>query len=338
MFQSILKELLESRSNDSLFHHFEWDRIKNKSHIKTQLIGYSEEKKELWAFKTGNGAKKISLIAGCHSDEPVGPEMLKRLIYVLSNLNQDIKKLLSQYTFYICPHLNPDGESKNLNWITEWPSFQAYIDNSYRELPGRDIEFGFPDMRIENSTWTKWVKNEGPFHCHISFHGMGYSEGPMLLIEKHWIKKTSLLQEAFKQKTRTSGYLLHDHDRKGDKGFIYIAPGFTTTPEGSAMKKHFLDQKDNNMASKFKLSSMEWIRTLGGDPLCLVTELPLFCIQKKEGRTPGFPTHHITLKQAITTPNFDCSQVVKELEIQPFPIKVALEFQLFILEKALETI
>ena len=69
-------------------------------------------------------------------------------------------------------------------------------------------------------------------------------------------------------------------DRNGEKGFQYIGPGFTTTPEGQAMRAYFKSIGDEQTVSLFRDSSMEFVRKLGGDPLCLVTEIPLFYVVK----------------------------------------------------------
>ncbi len=44
------------------------------------------------------------------------------------------------------------------------------------------------------------------------------------------------------------------------------------------MRQHFLDQGDPATARLFRPSSMETARALGGDPLTLVSEMPLFII------------------------------------------------------------
>ena len=47
-------------------------------------------------------------------------------------------------------------------------------------------------------------------------------------------------------------------------------------PDSKYMRQHFLDQNDPKSAALFRPSSMETIRALGGDPLTLVSEMPLF--------------------------------------------------------------
>ena len=73
-----------------------------------------------------------------------------------------------------------------------------------------------------------------------------------------------------------AGYALHDVERHGEKGFHRLARGFCSRPDSRAMRRHFLDLGDSETAARFRPSSMEAIRALGGDPLTLVTEMPLF--------------------------------------------------------------
>jgi len=117
------------------------------SHLK---LGQSEEGRDIDAFVLGNGSTVVSLIAGAHSDEPVGPEMLRTFIFQTLKEKQQFSQLFSEYKFVIIPHINPDGEAKNQAWIKKWPDPVTYLKHVFRELPGRDLEFGFPEMRREN--------------------------------------------------------------------------------------------------------------------------------------------------------------------------------------------
>jgi hypothetical protein len=74
------------------------------------------------------------------------------------------------------------------------------------------------------------------------------------------------------------GYQILDLDRDGDKGFRRIDVGFSTRPDSRAMADHFRQRGDENTASKFRPSSMEFVRSLGRDPLTLVSEMPLFLV------------------------------------------------------------
>ena len=101
-------------------------------------IGKSEGGRQILAATLGSGPKRVSLIAGCHSDEPVGPETLRALVSELSG--NPAHRWLSRFTFFIGPHVNPDGEEKNRAWVDRWPDPAAYLQHAFREPPGRDLE------------------------------------------------------------------------------------------------------------------------------------------------------------------------------------------------------
>ena len=115
-----------------------------------QELGSSEEGRPIVAAVLGNGPKTVCLVAGAHSDEPVGPEMLRTFIFQTLAQKERFTNLFSEFRFIIVPHINPDGEAKNQPWIKKWPNVEDYLRHAFRELPGRDLEFGYPDMRKEN--------------------------------------------------------------------------------------------------------------------------------------------------------------------------------------------
>src|SRR6187549_1089565 len=78
-------------------------------------IGRSREGREILGGLFGLGGLHVSLIGGCHADEPVGPAMLRRLAAFLAALPPD-DSLLTGATWYLVPHVNPDGEARNAAW------------------------------------------------------------------------------------------------------------------------------------------------------------------------------------------------------------------------------
>jgi hypothetical protein len=308
-------------------------------------LGHSEEGRPIDAVILGNGKKHISLIAGAHSDEPVGPETLRTFILQGLAQRKQLRDLWKKYCFFIIPHINPDGEARNREWIRQWPDAGAYLRHAFREPPGRDLEFGYPGMRAENRLVSDFLKAHAPFALHLSLHGMGFSEGAMLLIERRWINQTEALRSRFAGYARKTGLRLHDHDRKGEKGFVYIAPGFTTTPEGRAMQAYFRTLGDEETAGKFQLSSMEYLRTLGGNPLCLVTELPLFVLTKQvKPPLTGVPQAYLKFRGKI--PEIKAKSLagnapddfLEEFQIRPLALNSAVRFQLFVIQLGLDTI
>ncbi len=263
-----------------------------------ETIGYSREGRPLRAFELGHGPMRVSLIGGCHADEPVGPSMLRLLVRYLGGLSSD-HPLLDEWRWLVVPDVNPDGAQRNAPWSDHdlgTPDHRGQPDRAYdpvlyvrhvvREAPGDDIEFGFPrdpsdnQARPENQAVAKFLDSAGPLHLHGTFHGMGLAPGPWFLIEPSWIDRTVEMRNALRQQVRAMKYPLFDVDRRGDKGFRRIDEGFSTRPDSEAMRDHFLALNDHEMASRFRPSSMELVRSLGGDPLTLVSEMPLFLVPR----------------------------------------------------------
>ncbi|HVR75227.1 MAG TPA: M14 family zinc carboxypeptidase [Planctomycetota bacterium] len=249
------------------------------------VIGLSREGRPVRAFRFGRGPVRVSLLAGCHADEPVGPRLLRRLAGHLSSLDPE-DPLLATREWWIVPHANPDGEERNRSWQAGEPGaydLVAYLAGAVRELPGDDMEFGFPrdgsdeDARPENRAVHAWWRSaHGPFHLHVSLHGMAFGGGPWFLIEPAWRDRCGRLKELCAACAALLGWKLHDVERGGEKGFFRIERGFATRPDSTLMAKHFRDQGDEATARFFRPSSMEAVRSLGGDPLTLVSEVPLF--------------------------------------------------------------
>ena len=250
-------------------------------------IGKSREGREIHGFRFGSGAIKISLIAGCHADEPVGPQLLTKLVNRLHELPPDAP-LLAEYQWYIVPHANPDGREINNRW---WRNDQDrvnlldYLRDRVRELPGDDVEFGFPrdskdsGARAENKVIYDWWKSfDTSFHLHASLHGMGFAAGPWYLVEQAWQDKIDFLKTECLRFVHEQGYRPHDIERQGEKGFFRLGQGFCTRPDSQNIRKFFLKQGDEQTAALFYPSSMETMRSFGGDCFTIVSEMPLFLL------------------------------------------------------------
>ncbi len=248
-------------------------------------VGSSREGRPILAFRRGAGRRRISLLGGCHADEPVGPRLLRHFVSYLTSLPHD-DVLLRNYEWWLVPQINPDGEARNRTWYDEHDAvfdLVRYLAGVVREAPGDDIEFGFPRepsddaVRPENrAVYDWWCGARGPFVLHVSLHGMGFAAGPWFLIDAAWRDRSDLLQQSCLAKVTDLGYVPHDVDRRGEKGFVRLGRGFCTRPQSAAMQRHFQTRGDSETAAKFRPNSMETVRALGGDPLTLVTEMPLF--------------------------------------------------------------
>jgi hypothetical protein len=234
--------------------------------------------------RCGKGNRHVSIIAGCHADEPAGPMTAQALPLLL---NVHFPELLERYTFFIVPQINLDGAARNRAWFQNPPDFQAYFSHAVREAPGDDVEFGFakaPAVRPECQAVMDFLAPRAPFRFHCSLHGMPFAEGAWFLICQEWAALTVNLRDGLTELCERMAIPLHDIDRQGDKGFHRIAPGFCTTPHSAGMRKHFLEAGDAETAGRFLPSSMEFVSSLGGAPLCMVSEMPLFLVG---ARVPG---------------------------------------------------
>ncbi len=250
-----------------------------------ECIGLSRELREILAFRIGSGGLRVSLIGGCHADEPTGPLFLRHLCSYLLSLPKD-DLLVRDYEWWVIPHLNPDGEARNEAWCDSshaTSDLVSYLRHSQREAPGDDIEFGFPSSlddvsaRPENRCAHRWWSEaEGVFHCHGSLHSMHLAAGPWFLIEPAWVSRCDKFINNCRDEVLNRGYRLHDVQRNGDKGFHRIAEGFCTRPDSEQMAQYFLSRNDVEMATRFRPSSMESIRSLGGDAFTFVSEMPVF--------------------------------------------------------------
>jgi len=306
-------------------------------------LGPSEEGAMLYGVVLGTGSTTVSLIAGNHADEPVGPETLRS--FLINGLAQREKMApwLRRFQFVVVPHTNPDGEARNWPWVKQWPDPQAYLRHAVREKPGRDLEYGFPDMRPENEHVSAFLREHGPFDLHASLHGMSAGEGAMLLINRPWTFRTQALRDDFVAAAAAEGLPMHDHNRKGEKGFFWIEPGFQTTPRGDAMRTFFRAQDDEGMARRFHDSSMEFVASLGGDPLSLVTELPLYLVRDTDNKGHQ-PERYLELRERLfeirarLERGEDVDDLLAPFDLQPVPLDTAMHLQFRVVELGLRAV
>jgi hypothetical protein len=86
------------------------------------------------------------------------------------------------------------------------------------------------------------------------------------------------------------------------------------------------------MAARFRDSSMEFVRSLGGDPLCLVTEIPLFRVPNS-APTPGVPGAYLRLRERWSEPD-----VMQAFGVTPVSLRLAMSLQLDALALGLDTV
>ncbi|MEL6445266.1 MAG: M14 family zinc carboxypeptidase [Bacteroidota bacterium] len=353
------------RTSEDVFATLEHACTSNPDLATFEVIGTSEKGRPIAGVTMGHGPRTVTLVAGAHADEPVGPETLRT--FVIESLaardwgasDGGFAELFEQFTFKIVPHVNPDAETANQPWVQAWPDLRAFLRHRLREQPGRDIEFGYPVMRAENRAVSRFLFGYAPIALHASLHGMAFSEGALLLIERHWAEafpdRLAVLQRSHLEAAKTlAGLEPHDQDRSGDKGFRYLGPGFWSTPEGTAMQAYFLREGEGETASKFFLSSMELARIAGYDavrkaaPLCLVTELPLWLVRCDPGNPPGVPLNFQAFREVLPSLTAAAQRDVlteEELDgararfgLKPVDLRTAVRLQLHALDLGLAAV
>ncbi len=328
-------------------------------------IGRSREGRKVRGFIFGDGPVRVSLIAGCHSDEPIGPALLRRLArYFMDSGNHP---LLERCEWWIIPHANPDGEVVNHTWERGLAGSVAgatgaaydpvaFFTHMMRELPGEDVEFCFPrdgdddGARPENrGIYDWWRSRSSPFDVHASLHGMAMSAGPFFLLDAAWADRCAPLKARCANEARRLGYTLHDVERQGEKGFHRLERGFGTRPDSEAMREHFLALGDEATADRFRPSSMETVRSLGGDCLTVVSEMPLF-VTPGVGETlgPPDPVRVAWLERrsrwvSVLRLGTDAEVSAVEAEIaasglQPMPIRDQMVLQWTLVEAAIDLV
>ncbi|OLO42423.1 Tat (twin-arginine translocation) pathway signal sequence [Alkalihalophilus pseudofirmus] len=82
-------------------------------------LGYeyseSEQGRDLYVAKIGNGPEKVWIQSRIHGDEPYGTEASLQLLQMyVSNQSPQYRKVLDELTLYIIPMYNPDGSEMNI--------------------------------------------------------------------------------------------------------------------------------------------------------------------------------------------------------------------------------
>lgn len=325
---SVDPALLQFRDNATLDAHLDF-----LPDADVTRIGASREGQDLFGVRVGRGERAVSVIAGSHADEPVGPMTAQALPQIL---RESFPELLERYTFHIVPQMNPDGADRNRAWFSAPLELGGYLEHAVRELPGDDIEFGFgegPDVRPECRAMQDFLAPAAPFVSHTSLHGMAFAEGVWCLIGADWAERAHALMDQVSALSARLDLPEHDVDRKGEKGFNRLRKGFSTTPNSVAMKEFFLERGDEATAALFMPSSMEWVRAQGGDPLCIVSELPLFLVGKQSPtlKYPKNPPLRDDLAKIRAVPPDARAEaldrLVTDYAIRPVPLETQLRMQ-----------
>ncbi|MBX3178082.1 MAG: peptidase M14 [Candidatus Hydrogenedentes bacterium] len=303
--------------------------------IRVFPIGESRDGEPLFGYTAGHGPETVTLTAGCHADEPVGPMTAQALPWLLQEYAPD---LLEKYTFRVVPQMNPDGARRNRIWFADPPDFETYVRDAVREAPGDDIEFGFAGddgARPECRAAMPFLWGAGPVAAHFSLHGMAWAEGAWFLLNPPWAGRAAGLMDALAALCGMRSLPLMEIDRGGEKGFSRVRTGFSTTPNSVAMRAFFLERNDPETAAKFRPSSMEAAMAAGGDPLCMVSELPMFLLDVPASLSdPVLYRFKADLDAARSAGAPDAlRRVAESYRLRPLPLgeQIAMQFAMIVL-------
>jgi predicted deacylase len=145
-------------------HSLQWDqfhsygelvkelkRIEQSSHGKVQLevIGKSNQGRDIYLAKVGTGAKKVMFITQQHGDEPLGTEAALQLLKKLGTSNlPEMENIREEVTLYVIVRANPDGAETLSRY-----NYDPNADSLYGEKgKGYDVNrYHSPSMRPENN-------------------------------------------------------------------------------------------------------------------------------------------------------------------------------------------
>ena len=299
-------------------------------------IGKSREGRSLYGVSIGLGKQTVSIIAGAHADEPTGPVTALLWPWLLET---HFPELLQQFTFHIIPQMNPDGAERNRRWFAAEPDFKTYVSAVLREEPGDDVEFGFgtgKPVRPECRAAMTFLKPHGPYAAHFSLHSMPYNEGVWFLLSPNWQEQATGLMAQLSAYCKAAGFMLHDVDRHGEKGFSRIGPGFSTTPNSTAMRSFFEAQGQPETAAKFHPSSMEFISSPGGDPLCMVSEIPLFLLGNETPNLGNPAYFRFKLELDLAIKENTLKSLITRYDVKSVPLEQQVRLQLGMILLGLE--
>lgn len=305
--------------------------------VQVEVIGASRNGQPIAGYCMGSGPMPVSITAGCHADEPVGPMTAQALPWLV---RQHAPHLLDQFTFRVVPQINPDGADNNRRWFSDSPDFPTYVRHAIREAPGDDVEFGFAaeeDARPECRAAIPFLWEQDKVVAHFSLHGMAWAEGAWYLLCAPWVSRSEPLMGRLTRITETAGLGFHEIDRGGAKGFTRIREGFATTPSSVAMRRFFEGQDDQEMAAKFLPSSMEMALETGDDPLCMVSEIPLFLLDVPPSlEDPVLFRFRDALAEVQATGRNDLAGLMKDFNVRTLPIATHIRLQFAMMVAALE--
>ena len=243
------------------------------------LLGHSREGRPLVALSMGQGSRTLVIKANAHAEEAAGVVTCLRLAQAL--LEQPVgERWREEITFHFIPTANPDGLWRNRDWLDGPFDLARFLRFRIRDLPLDDIEFGYPSseasaVRPENQAIADFLRSLPRLDAYLSLHSMDFAGGAWFLLQAPDRAAQEPLLAFLIDQCHHAGIPLHDEDRRGQKGFTRLQPGFHTTPTVEEMQAFFQRSGQTNLEQQFQLNSMQFVQQHHGTPRAVVSELPL---------------------------------------------------------------
>ncbi|MBI4553806.1 MAG: hypothetical protein HY710_16185 [Candidatus Latescibacteria bacterium] len=272
--------------------------------IEVTGIGRSREDHPILALTVGHGDVTITVKGNAHADEPAGTATCLLIARLLAE-HPAWRLLADRARFCLIPTANPDGLARNQGWLVPPFDLRRYFLHVYRDLPRDDVEFGYPSGddragRPENLACARFFESCSPIAAHLSLHSMVFTGGAWFLIAAADIAPFAPALAFLTDACDWEGLPLHDEDRRGQRGFARLRPGFHTIPTVEGMRAFYERSGDAALVRQFRLNSMQYALSRCGARFAAVSELPLAYDPVLADMTPADQTRVEIERQRIT--------------------------------------
>lgn len=94
------------------------ERVSKNKLVEKSLAGKSQEKRNIWLLRIGQGETKVLIMARNHAYESAGNYCVEGMVDWLLSDDSLVKYFLSKFSFYFLPMTNPDGVYNGLSRLT----------------------------------------------------------------------------------------------------------------------------------------------------------------------------------------------------------------------------
>ena len=137
-----------------------------KSEIKKNILGYSVNGLPVYELQIGSGKQKILMWSQMHGNETTTTKALLDLVPWLLDCKQ--KNILSSFTFFIIPQLNPDGSK-----------LYSRLNTNQIDLNRDALNLTQPESQLLIQAYERIIPDYAlNLHGQRTIYGVGSSGGP----------------------------------------------------------------------------------------------------------------------------------------------------------------